>query len=340
MCGDPGEGGGSVEQSGAYRARGYHSGTAWLAKTMGTSPRQAAARIDTANAVEGLAATQEAFAAGRISEAQAAEVAKAAAADPSAEAGLLEVAEQADWRSLKDRARRVRLNAEVDREALHARQRHAREVTHWVDDEGMVAGRFRLPPEVGVPLVNRLDSETDREYKRAWQQGGRESRAAYAADALVKLLSDASGRPSTRADVVVVVDLEALRRAHVEDGERCQIPGEGPLPVAVARRVATDAFLKSVLVDGCEIKKVKHFGRHIPTEVRTALELGPAPDLDGAVCVKDGCGHRDGLEFDHKDPRANRGPTAYHNLEPRCRPDHREKTQRDRAAGLLFGPDP
>ncbi len=328
-----------AEDCGAWRARGHRSGAEWLGKTMGTSRGQAATTIETARAVEGLAATKEAFAAGRLSEAQAAEVAKAVAVDPSAEDGLLQVAERADLRSLKDQARRVRLNAE-SREALHARQHRAREFSHWIDDEGMVAGRFRLPPEVGTPLVNRIDARTDRHYKQGWRQGHREPRAAYAADALVELLSGhTSGSPS-RADVVVVVDLHALRRGYPEDGERCHIPGVGPMPVAVARRIASDAFLKGVLVDGCEISKVKHFGRHIPAEVRTALELGPAPDLDGACCVEEGCGRRHGLEWDHVEPLAHHGPTAYLNLKPRCRPHHRDKTQRDRQAGLLPGPDP
>ncbi|MFN2556960.1 MAG: hypothetical protein ABR592_08825 [Nitriliruptorales bacterium] len=124
----------------------------------------------------------------------------------------------------------------------------------------MVAGHFRLPPELGAPLVNRIDAQTDREYRRAWRQGGRESRAAYAADALVKLLSGQGAGSPSRADVVVVVDLEALRRGHPQDGERCHFPGVGPLPADLARRMASDAFLKAVVVDGCEIKKVKHFG--------------------------------------------------------------------------------
>ncbi|MFN2555808.1 MAG: hypothetical protein ABR592_02880 [Nitriliruptorales bacterium] len=329
-----------VEECGAHRVRGHGSGAQWLARTMGTSPRQAAASIEAAKAIEGLEATRQAFAAGRISEAQAAEVAKAAAVDPSAEADLLRTAEWEDWRGLKEQVRRVRLNAEVDRDALHERQQRAREFHHWVDDEGMVAGRFRLPPEVGVPLVHRIDAQTDREYRQAWRQGGRESRGAYAADALVKLLSGPGAGSAPRADLVVVVDLDALRRGHTHDGERCQIPGVGPLPVRVARRIADEAFLKAVLVEGCEIRKVKHFGRHIPAEMRTALELGPSPDLDGATCVEEGCARRHGLEWDHDEPLAHRGPTAYHNLRPRCRPHHRDKTQRDAQAGLIFGPDP
>lgn len=331
-----------VEECRAWRDQGYGSGAQWLAQTLGTSPRQAGEAMETAKLVEGLAATREAFVTGRLSEAQAAAVAKAAAVDPSAEGDLLEVAQREDWRSLKDQARRVHLKAEVDPQALHERQHRAREFHHWVDDEGMVAGRFRLPPEVGTPLLNRIDSQTDREYRHAWRQGDREPRSAFAADAFVKLLSDdGGGAPSqARADLVVVVDLDALRRGHVEKGERCHIPGVGPLPAALARRMASNAFLKAVVVEGCDIRKVKHFGRHIPAELRTALELGPPPELDGAVCVEEGCGRRHGLEWDHEDPLAHDGPTAYQNLKARCRPHHREKTQRDREAGLLFGPDP
>lgn len=85
---------------------------------------------------------------------------------------------------------------------------------------------------------------------------------------------------------------------------------------------------------------MKHFGRRIPAEVRTAPELGPAPDLDGATCVEEGCGRRHRLEWDHDDPLAHRGPTSFDNLRARCRPHHHDKTLRDRQAGLIFGPDP
>lgn len=100
-----------------------------------------------------------------------------------------------------------------------------------------------------------------------------------------------------------------------------------------------DAFLKGVLIDGCDIAKVKHFGRHIRAELRTALELGQPPQLDGATCAEQGCGRRNGLEWDHLDPFANQGPTAYANLKARCRPHHADKTERDRRAGLLHGQD-
>ena len=62
---------------------------------------------------------------------------------------------------LRTEARRVVLGS-IDPDELHRRQWAARSVRHWVDGEGMVAGQFRLPPEVGVAFVTRLDAETDR----------------------------------------------------------------------------------------------------------------------------------------------------------------------------------
>ena len=65
-----------------------------------------------------------------------------------------------------------------------------------------------------------------------------------------------------------------------------------------------------------------HFGRHIPVELRTALELGTPPGFDGAGCTEPGCRRRYGLEWDHIDPVAHNGPTSYDNLSARCKPHH------------------
>jgi hypothetical protein len=106
----------------------------------------------------------------------------------------------------------------------------------------------------------------------------------------------------------------------------------------LARDLGEDAFLKTVLHDGVNIHTVAHHGRHIPAELRTALELGPLPTLDGVTCTEEGCERRYDLEWDHVDPVAHGGVTSYENLKPRCRPDHWHKTQHDRRAGLLDTP--
>ena len=111
----------------------------------------------------------------------------------------------------------------------------------------------------------------------------------------------------------------------------------GPVPVSVVAEVVGDAFVRAVAHDGVRIDTVLHVGRHIPAELRTALELGALPALDGVRCRDEGCGRRYGLEWDHDDPVANGGPTSMDNLVPRCWPHHRDKTERDRKAGLLGG---
>ena len=192
-----------------------------------------------------------------------------------------------------------------------------------------------LPPELGVPIVNRLEAETDRIRREARRQGTDEPRAAHMADALVKLLAGQGQAKGRGADLVVVCDLRAWRRDRAVEGEVCHILGGGPVPVAVAKELGSDGFLKAVVHDGVRIDTVAHFGRRIPAELRTALDLGPPPNLEGVCCVEEGCGRRYGLEWDHVDPLANGGQTCLDNLESRCWPHHRAKTERDRQSGLL-----
>jgi hypothetical protein len=139
---------------------------------------------------------------------------------------------------------------------------------------------------------------------------------------------------------VIVADVRALARGRPEAGEPCQVVGGGPVPVSVVRSALEDAFVKLVTHDGVRIREVVHVGRKLPAVLRTALELGAPPRFDGVACVEEGCGRRLGLEWDHVDPVANGGVTSVDNVEPRCRPCHRAKTERDRAAGLLGAKGP
>ena len=148
------------------------------------------------------------------------------------------------------------------------------------------------------------------------------------------LAGQGQGR-SARADLVVVVDLAAYRRGHGHPGETCHIVGGGPVTVGFAHQVAEDAFIKAVAHDGVRIGTVAHFGRHIPVELRTALELGEPPGFDGVSCAEPGCSRRFGLEWDHVDPVAHNGATSYENIQPLCRPCHWAKTEQDRQAGLF-----
>jgi len=307
----------------------------WLARANGSTPCAAREALSTVSAAAGCPATNEALAHGVVSLAQAREIVRAEAVVPGAEVALLDVATTSGFAGLRAEARRVVLGAR-DRDELHREQHASRSVRHWIDELGMVAGNFRLPPAVGVPFVNRLDAATDRGRRAARRGGNTEARDAHAADAFVGMMSG-TGKRAARAEIVYVCDLAAAARGHTHAGELCHVIGAGPVPVEVVRCAAVSASVKVAVRDGKQLHTITHYGRRIPAELRTALALGDPERLDGAVCVEDGCDRRYGLEWDHVDPVANGGVTSYDNLQARCGPDHWDKTERDRQAGLLGG---
>ncbi|MGH9279548.1 MAG: HNH endonuclease [Acidimicrobiales bacterium] len=303
-----------------------------LARVSGTTVSEAREALSTLRVVDDYPATRDALVAGEVSLAQAAEVVRTADECGGGEADMLALARVSTLGVVRDEGRRRRLAA-LSPEELDKRQHRAREFRWWRGAGGMVHLSGALPPVMGVALMNRLDAETD----RARRDGGwEEPRAAYAADALVRMLAG-GGRPrNLRADVVVVCDLRAWRRGRAEEGEPCHVVGGGPVPVDVVRAmVDDDAFVKAVVHDGVRIDTVAHLGRHIPAELRTALDLGSVPGFEGATCADEDCDRRFGLQVDHDDPVANGGLTSLDNLKLRCAEDHREKTERDRQAGLL-----
>jgi hypothetical protein len=323
-----------------HRKEGFADPSEWLSRRTGTTAREARGQLDTMKRLALCPATRDAVAAGELSLGQADEIARTEAEVPGSETELLPLAKRSGLSKVRDEARKKRAQA-IPAEELHDRQRAARSVRHWRDELGMIAGTFRLTPEVGIPFVNRLEREAQRLRRAAQQRGDHvEGFEAYAADAFADMIQGSAGPTKSKrrdVDAVIVCDLRAYRRGHAHDGEQCHLVGGGRIPVWLAREMAKDAFLKAVLHDGVSIHTVKHFGRHIPAELRTALELGELPDLDGVVCSEEGCDRRYGLEWDHHNPVANGGETSYENLRPKCEPHHWDKTERDRRAGRHRG---
>jgi Domain of unknown function (DUF222)/HNH endonuclease len=329
-------------KAGGYKERGFKDGVAWLARQSGTTGAQAREALETAQRLDDCPDTKQALLAGEISLAQATEITKAESEVQGAERELLPVARHSDLSQLRDHAREHR-QARTDPSQLRRRQFELQEFRHWRDRDGMVRFAGGLPPETGLPFVRRVEADALRK-RRAARVAGEDRRRFefYAAEALADLVAGATGgeeraKATDNVELVLVCDIFAWRRGHTHPGEVCQIIDGGPIPPEVAKELARDAFLKVVLHDGVNIHTVKHLGRHLPAVLRTALDLGPVPDFSGRACVD--CGSRWGLEYDHVDPVAHHGPTAYANLQPRCWKDHQAKTERDRQAGLL-GPNP
>jgi Domain of unknown function (DUF222) len=169
-------------------------------------------------------------------------------------------------------------------------------------------------------------------FSEARRAGRREPHQAYLADSLVALAesgasaADGGSSRGPRAMVHVRVDHSAFVRGHAEDGETCDIPGVGPIPVATARALSSDAILAAIVTKGTDVKAVAHLGRTIPARLRTALE---ARDPE---CAVPGCHVRRNLQIDHIKPFAERGPTSLSNLERYCKWHHvRHEAPRNRA---------
>jgi hypothetical protein len=324
-------------ECGAHKQRGYSNPATWLSDASGISDGEAKAALDTAGRLESCPATRDALMAGELSLAQAGEIAKTEAAVPGTEADMIELAGRTRFRALKDEGRRRRL-ATRDPDEAYRRQRLERRLRYWRDDGGMNHLSVSWPDDVAVAVVNRIEAQVDRLLRDARHDGdanATETAEQLAADALADLVlgNNSPGRQARRVDLVLVCDINAFGRGSVEPGEICHIIGAGPVPVALARELATTAFIKGVLHDGKRIEAVAHFGRHLSAELRTALGLGEAPLFAGVACAD--CGRRYGLEWDHVDPVAHHGPTSYDNLQSLCWPCHQDKTRRDRDAGLL-----
>ena len=167
--------------------------------------------------------------------------------------------------------------------------------------------------------------------------GERERFEAYAADALAAMATGEGPARSARADLVIVCDLFAWRRGHAHAGEVCQVIGGGPVPVELARELGKDAFLKAVLHDGVAVHTIKHFGRHFPAELRTALDLAPCRHLQELGAASAGAASASSTTM--STPWPTRVRPQLSNVQALCWGDHQAKTERDRQAGLL-GPSP
>lgn len=336
-----------VDATGAHRQVGDRSSVDTVAKAFGIHHGTARRLVETAAKVAALPATEAALRAGRISMRQAQMVADAVAVNPCAEEELLDAAEHGIW-PLRNACIRARAAVESPEERS-ARQHRNRSLRWWTDDDGMVVGQFRLAPEVGGPIVKWFADAVQKIYRARPAGQAHEPHEAYAADvfaALVRALRDAEkngtvdaievdaggGRKvripvGAKVTIHILVDHAALVRGAVLGGETCEIAGVGPVNVEWVRSLLGDAFLTAVIRNGNDIRTVAHLGRHVPSELLTALTVS------GRECCVAGCGVSHYLELDHDQEVAKGGPTSWDNLGWLCYEHHKLKSN-----GWQLGP--
>lgn len=314
---------GRIAVSKHWRQTGERSAAHWVARVTRTTVSKAAEAIETAKRLDELPRTSEAFQKGKVSETQVREIAFAASLDPSSEDKLLETARTGDVTALRDACRRVRHAAVTDEMERYEAIHRSRYLRSWSDHDGAFRLDAKLTPDAGATVMAALEPHRRNVFEDARRAGRRGNPDAYLADALVSLAQEGRSRngPSgPRALVHVRVDHAALVRGRRKEEETCEIAGIGPIPVATARALSSDAILSAVLTEGADVKAVAHLGRTIPARLRTALQARDAE------CAVPGCHNRHRLEIDHIQPFAEGGPTSLDNLARLCRPHHHMKT--------------
>jgi len=302
-----------------WKAAGFRSAASWMAAKAGLPVGPSIAAMDTLRLLDDLPATAEAFRSGRLSLAQVSEIADVASEWPATEQQLLDAAEVMSLSELREECRRVKAAAVTDEDDRYRRLRKGRYLRSWTDRDGAVRLSARLTPDEGARLLAEVDGRCTEMERDARAGGWYEGHDAHRADALVDLARTAAGddRPAGPAAMVHVwVDYEALVRGHTVEGEHCEIPGIGPIPVSVARRMANDSILKVILTKGIEISAVAHAGRNIRAHQRSALEARDPR------CIVPGCEMRRGLQIDHHGPYVETRYTSVGGLARLCRWHH------------------
>jgi hypothetical protein len=340
---------GRAAQSGTWREEGHRSPASWVAETTGTGPGQAESLLEESERLEGLPETTAALKRGELSAAQLKEIAAAAAENPASEGVLIDAARQSSLKGLKDECRRVKARAmsEAEARARYERIHRNRSLLMWTDQDGVGRVEAKLTPDCMARFVTAIQSEANAIFSESRRSGQQESPMAYAADALVALVtgtgtagsggtrssssrgsqSNSNGkgggsRASTATTMMHLrVDLAALRRGELKNGEVCELPGVGPVPLATAVNEIGNAILKVIISDGVDVVSVTHMGRAIPAHVLSALMNRDQ------TCVVPGCDVARGLENDHYQiDFAHDGPSELWNLCRLCRWHHHLKT--------------
>lgn len=304
-------------------------------RSTGASRGGARRRRERAEAAKSQPALDAALRNGRLSSEQADSIADAAELPTDEVERLVEHASTSSVKDLRDEVARSRAAFE-DESRRAARIHSARRLRRWTASDGTFHLHLSGPAAWGAEIGAALQPEVDRRWEAARASGHQEPREAYEADALVEAVcgrgrESGSRRQAVRPDrkVIALVDVAALERGHAEPGERCEIPGVGPVSVPLIRSMLSDAQLALVFAKGRDIRNVTHLGRQVTAHQRTALEAR------GYRCANPACDSTHRLEIDHVTGWSLTRTTTLDDLDWLCHRCHGRKTYE---GWMLTGP--
>jgi len=343
-----------VAQTDAWRGRGHRSAADWLAAEAGITVREASTQLGTAKKAEDLPKTKNQMTKGKLSATQAGAVTDGAAADPEAEDRLLDSAANDTTSKLKDEAARTKAAA-TDSATRDKRIHAERSLRTRTDADGAFCLHLRGTAADGVRLQALLRPFEEQAFRRSRADGVRDTFENRSYDAFQALLAPLFERTTAPASmppapasptpasapgraghepvppaavprggnnikVIVLIDHTALIRGHTSGGETCEVAGLGPISVASAKELMSDAFIAAVITKGRDVVNVAHLGRGLNAHQRTAIEAM------GLRCSNRACNATIALQIDHRRPYAEDPRTKLDNQDPLCPDCHRRKT--------------
>jgi hypothetical protein len=188
-----------------------NNGCGTAARLLGVGTSEVRGAVETAKKLEALPATEAAVRAGHLSSKEATLIAEAATINPAAEERLLGAAKHG-LVPLRDEC--VKARAEVEEpKARGERQHRDRAFRSWTDRDGMWAGSFRYPPEIGAQMNAVIEKQTQRIFRDHKAGTDHESNDAYAADAVALFILERAGEPTTGSQPTTNVTVHVRRWA-------------------------------------------------------------------------------------------------------------------------------
>ena len=147
-------------------------------------------------------------------------------------------------RKVRDLARRISRDEGLRH---HEKLRSQRTVRRWMDREGMCHTQISLDPEADARLSAAFDAAVAAE--KAKPDDGR-SFDQLRADAFMAMVT-ATPVPGARhhAELLILIDLETLRTG-LHEASVCETYDGQPLPPATVRRLACEADIIPIVLDG------------------------------------------------------------------------------------------
>ena len=292
---------GELDVLGTWAAWGSLSCAAWLADVCDIEISTARNQVRVARAMREHPALDAAMANGDVSYAKARVMVPYLTSENASE--LLAIAEStsagrlgaaiAAWSATND-----------DEDDIRRRQHDSRTVVWRTDPDGMIIVSARLAPESGGKVMAVLDAMVMRSNAPAGA-----SLAQQHADAFVEVVTESGG--SVTAEVVVHVRPEGNALA---DGT--------PLSNHAVARMLPDAFVSLLMLDNQRRPIDASPRRRFPTrrQRRVLDEIDPE-------CRQPGCHTTKFLQYDHKKPYGQGGPTTIDNLQRLCGTHNRSRNE-------------